>query len=70
LAAPLDFGHDAGPATQIWFSPPAQMPMGTGIGAATMNQELFLAVRFCEAQFDATGAEAFADTWRGVLLGG
>jgi NRPS condensation-like uncharacterized protein len=70
LAAPLDFGHDAGPATQIWFSPPAQMPMGTGIGAATMNQELFLAVRFCEAQFDATGAEAFADTWRDVLLGG
>jgi NRPS condensation-like uncharacterized protein len=70
LDQPLDFGPEAGTATEIWFSPPGQMPLGAGIGVATMNGEMFLTVRYCRAQFDATGARAFAEAWREVLLGG
>ena len=70
LAAPLDFGEDAGAATEIWFSPPGQMPLGTAIGAASMNGELFLTIRYCKGQYDAGGAAALAQTWREVLLGG
>jgi NRPS condensation-like uncharacterized protein len=68
LNAPLDFRNDAGTAAEIWFSPPGHMPLGTAIGAATMNGELFLTIRYCEAQYDPAGAAAFADTWRDVLL--
>jgi NRPS condensation-like uncharacterized protein len=66
---PLDFGAGAGAATEIWFSPPGQIPLGTAIGAATMNNELFLTIRSCRAQHDPAGAAALASTWREVLLG-
>jgi NRPS condensation-like uncharacterized protein len=69
LAVPVDFGAEAGTATEIWFSPPGQMPLCAAIGAATLNGELFLTLRYCRHQFDAAGAAAFADTWREVLLG-
>ena len=70
LAVPLDFGDGAGAATEIWFSPPGQMPLGTAIGAASMNGEMFLTIRYCKGQYDTAGAAAFAQTWREVLLGG
>jgi NRPS condensation-like uncharacterized protein len=69
LGLPLDFGEGAGAATELWFSPPAQMPLGTGIGAATMNDEMFLTLRYSRRQYDAAGAAALAATWRQVLLG-
>jgi NRPS condensation-like uncharacterized protein len=69
LAVPVDFGAEAGPATEIWFSPPAQIPLCAAIGAVTMNGEMFLTLRYCRHQFDAAGAAAFAGTWREVLLG-
>jgi hypothetical protein len=69
LASPLDFGEGAGAATELWFSPPGQMPLGGGIGVASINGELFLTLRYFKAQFDAAGAAAFAHTWREVLLG-
>ena len=68
LPAPLDFGADAGSATELWFSPPGRMPLGTAVGAAMMDDEIFLTIRYCKAQFDTAGAAAFADTWRQVLL--
>ena len=65
----LEFGADAGVASEFWWTPPALMPPGTGIGvgAVTINDELFLGLRYCRAQFDARGATRFAQTWRGVL---
>jgi NRPS condensation-like uncharacterized protein len=68
--APLDFGEGAGAATELWFSPPAQMPLGVAIGAASLHDELFLTLRYSPRQFDHRGAAAFAATWREVLLGG
>ena len=41
LPQPLDFGAGAGAATELWGSPPALMPPGTGVGATTMNGEMF-----------------------------
>jgi NRPS condensation-like uncharacterized protein len=64
----FDFGDVVGPATELWISPPVQMPPGLAIGAATTNGELFLALRYSRQQFDAAGAARFAETWRNVLL--
>jgi NRPS condensation-like uncharacterized protein len=68
LLQPLDFGAGAGAATEIWASPPAGMPPGTGVGVITMNGEMFLTLRYCRAQFDAQGAAQFAADLRKVLL--
>jgi NRPS condensation-like uncharacterized protein len=64
----LDFGAGAGVVTELWGSPPACMPPGTGVGAMTMNGEMFLTLRYCRAQFDAEGAAQFAADLRKVLL--
>ncbi len=50
----------SGRATEVWFSPPARMPLGVGVGAVTHGGDLFLSFRYCAAQFDAPAAEAFA----------
>ncbi len=72
LAETFDFGpgaDDPGPreaepgggrATEVWFSPPARMPLGVGVGVVTHDGDLFLTFRYCAAQFDAAAAEAFA----------
>lgn len=62
------FGPDAGATTELWFSPPAKMPGGVAIGAATAGGALMLTVRYCREQFDADGAARFADTLRTTLL--
>lgn len=70
LDPPPDFGAEAGATCELWFSPPAQMPVGVGIGAATVNDEMFLTLRYCHRQFDADGAAALARCWRSILLSG
>lgn len=70
IEPPLDFGGGAGAVTELWFSPPGQMPLGAAIGVASINGEMFIALRYCPAQFDTTGAAAFAAAWREVLRGG
>jgi NRPS condensation-like uncharacterized protein len=70
VGTPLDFGVAAGPTTELWLSPPVQMPPGIAIAAATINGELFVALRYSHQQFDSAGAARFADAWRGVLLDG
>jgi NRPS condensation-like uncharacterized protein len=69
LAMPLDFGEGAGAASEVWFSPPGQRPLDAGIGVASMNDEMFLTLRYRRSQFDPGGAAAFVDAWREVLLG-
>ena len=69
VAEPLDFGEGdhGGVATELWFSPPARMPLGVGVGAATHEGDLFLSFRCCQAQFDAAGAASFAEYFRAAL---
>lgn len=69
LPAPLELGADAGRVAELWFSPPGRMPLGIAIGAVTIEDAMFLTIRYCRAQFDAAGAAAFARTWREVLIG-
>jgi len=66
---PFDFG--AGPgggvATEAWFSPPARMPLGVGVGVITHDGDLHLSFRSCAAQFDAAAAAAFAGYFTAAL---
>lgn len=63
LTEPLDFGGDAGPATELWFSPPAHMPLGVTVGAVTMDGRLHLSFRHRHQQFAGAAAERFADRY-------
>ncbi|MEZ5135030.1 MAG: hypothetical protein R2699_08280 [Acidimicrobiales bacterium] len=64
---PVDFGPEVGPAVELWFSPPARMPLGVGIGAATVDDRLHLSFRSCGAQFDDAAARGFVETYRRAL---
>jgi hypothetical protein len=44
------------------------MPLGAAFGVATVDGRLQLTLRYRRAQFDRTGAEAFAQLVRDVLL--
>src|SRR5271156_200729 len=58
---------DAGAVQGVWFSPPARMPLGASIGAATLDGRLFLTLRYRHAMFDAQAARAFLQTLTGAL---
>lgn len=60
-------GDDDGLATELWFSPPARMPLGVGVGAVSHMGDLFLSVRSCIAQFDRDATDAFAGYLRRAL---
>jgi NRPS condensation-like uncharacterized protein len=55
------------PPPELWFSPPCRMPLGVGIGAATVGGTLFLVVRHRFEQFDTEAAARFADRFVGTL---
>ncbi|MCX7892813.1 MAG: condensation domain-containing protein [Burkholderiales bacterium] len=63
------FGLREGPVREVWFSPPAPMPLGLSVGAATAGERLFLTLRHRYALLDARAAESFARLFRAVLLG-
>ncbi|MCE5289403.1 MAG: condensation domain-containing protein [Nocardiaceae bacterium] len=67
-AAP-SLGGDAGSVTELWFSPPGHMPLGTCVGAVSVAGSMFLTVRYRHAQFDSAAAAAFADLYKQVLAG-
>lgn len=58
----------AGEVEALWFSQPGRMPLGTCIGALTLNGRLQLALRYRHAQFDRSAARAFFLLFRAVLL--
>jgi NRPS condensation-like uncharacterized protein len=60
---------EAGEVKAIWFSPPGRMPLGASFGTATMNDEMFITLRYRHALFDADAAAAFGELYRGILLG-
>jgi NRPS condensation-like uncharacterized protein len=62
-------GGSGGTVDAIWFSPPLRMPLGAGLGAATLDGRLHIALRHRHPQLDGAGAAAFARLYRDVLLG-
>lgn len=59
---------DAGRITDLYFTPPAPMPAGVSVGAASMEDRMFLTVRYRLAHFDAAAAKEFGALYRQVLL--
>ncbi len=53
----------AGQVDELWFSPPARMPLGLTIGAATVGGRLHLVLRYRNRQFDHAAAVRFADLY-------
>lgn len=56
-------GFDAPSPAGVWFSPPTVMPMGVGVGVATHDGDVRLAVRYAFEQFDGDAACRFTDTY-------
>jgi NRPS condensation-like uncharacterized protein len=54
-------GFDAERPAGLWFSPPTVMPMGAGLGVATLDGRVSLTLRYAREQFDAAGATRFTD---------
>jgi NRPS condensation-like uncharacterized protein len=61
------FGPDAGATVEVWFSPPARMPLGLAIGAVTAAGRLHLAFRYRLRLFDADAARRFAEGYLAEL---
>jgi NRPS condensation-like uncharacterized protein len=66
LPAAPRFG-DAGAVQAVWFSPPGRMPLGASLGAATLNERLFLTLRYRHALFDGKAARRFLSMLRTTL---
>ncbi|MEA2634030.1 MAG: hypothetical protein QOH92_797 [Chloroflexota bacterium] len=69
VESPPKLDDSAGPVRAMWFSQPGRMPLGTCVGALTLNGRLHLALRYRHAQFDKSAARAFFRLFRTVLLG-
>lgn len=63
LGENVTFGVAAGPATEMWFSPPARMPLGVSVGAVTVDGRLHLVFRSHHEQFSNEAAGRFADRY-------
>jgi NRPS condensation-like uncharacterized protein len=63
------FGGPAGKVREIWFSPPAPMPLGLSVGAATLGERMFLTLRYRRALLDGEAAAKLASILRRQLVG-
>jgi NRPS condensation-like uncharacterized protein len=61
------FGPGAGDVSEVWFSPPARMPLGLSVGAATVNGSLHLAFRYRHRLFGPASAPRFAERYLSEL---
>jgi NRPS condensation-like uncharacterized protein len=68
VETPPRLGDAAGHVRAMWFSQPGRMPLGTCVGALTLEGRLHLALRYRHAQFDRSAARAFFRLFRAVLL--
>ena len=59
----FDDGSGAGAVEELWFSPPARMPLGLTIGAATVVGRLHLVLRYRYRMFNQAAATNFADLY-------
>ena len=62
----LDFGTELR-ASEVWFSPPARMPMGLAVGALTVAGRLHLVLRYRHPLFGPAEIAGFADSYRAAL---
>ncbi len=62
----LDFGPDLR-ASEVWFSPPARMPMGLAVGALTAAGRLHLVLRYRHSLFGPAEIAGFADSFLSAL---
>ena len=67
LDGPLDFGPEAGETSELWFSPPARMPLGVSVGAVTTAGRLHLVFRHRHSQCSADAASRLADRYLSEL---
>lgn len=67
LDPPPSFGKEAGETLDVWFSPPARMPLGVSVGAITAGQRLHLAFRYRHPLLGANAACRFADHYLSLL---
>ena len=63
------FGTAGGAVREIWFSPPAPMPLGLTVGAASMGDRMFLTLRHRYALLNSAAAAEFGALFRAVLTG-
>jgi NRPS condensation-like uncharacterized protein len=63
MPAPFD-----GPDTEVWFSPPSQMPLGVGIGVVTVRDRLHVTMRYRHSQFDRAAARRFIELYHSILV--
>jgi NRPS condensation-like uncharacterized protein len=68
VESPPRLDDTAGRVEGMWFSQPGRMPLGTCVGALTVDGRLHLALRYRHAQFDRSAARAFFRLFRTVLL--
>jgi NRPS condensation-like uncharacterized protein len=69
LPSPPRLDDSAGTVEAMWFSQPGRMPLGTCIGALTVDDRLHCVLRYRHAQFDHAAAASFARLFHDVLLG-
>ena len=62
----LDFGPELR-AGEVWFSPPARMPMGLAVGALTAAGRLHLVFRYRHPLFGPAEIAGFAGSYRAAL---
>jgi NRPS condensation-like uncharacterized protein len=57
------FGAEAPAVTEVWFSPPARMPLGLSVGVVTVAGRLHLSFRYRRRLFGPDAAHRFADRY-------
>jgi NRPS condensation-like uncharacterized protein len=68
VESPPTLDDTAGSVKAMWFSQPGRMPLGTCIGALTLNGRLHVVLRYRHAQFDHASAHEFFRLFRDVLM--
>ena len=69
IGEPPSFGPDSGGTVEVWFSPPARMPLGLTVGAITAGGRLRLVFRYRHRLFGSDAARLFADRYLAELTG-
>jgi len=67
LAQPLSFGPDAGDTVEVWFSPPARMPLGLAVGGVTAGGRLHLSFRYRRRLLDGEATGRLVDRFLSEL---
>lgn len=67
ITEPLWFGAELGEASEVWFSPPAKMPLGLAVGAVTASGRLHLSFRYRHPLLGPVAAVRFGRSYAETL---